>query len=98
MENRIRLVMVEQNGSGGLIHYAYQLCTALQKAGLDVTLITGKNYELAHLPHNLRIENTLDLWPLFEARSAEAEHEKSWRKRWQKIQRTIRRGTRALRL
>jgi glycosyltransferase involved in cell wall biosynthesis len=98
MKNKIRLVMVEQNGSGGLIHYAYQLCTALQNAGLDVTLITGKNYELAHLPHNFSIEDTLDLWPLFELKSAEDGHESSWKKRWQKIQWTIRRGMRALRL
>ena len=54
MENKLRLVLVEPNGSGGLIHYTYQLCTALADEGMDVTLITGKEYELAHLPHNFQ--------------------------------------------
>ena len=50
MENKLRLVLVEPNGSGGLIHYTYQLCTALADEGMDVTLITGKEYDLAHSP------------------------------------------------
>src|SRR5215211_8135411 len=67
MENRkLRLVLVEPNGSGGLIHYTYQLCTALANEGVDVTLITGKEYELAHLPHNFQVNNLLDLWSLFD--------------------------------
>mgnify|MGYP003423955096 CR=1 FL=1 len=41
MKSKLRLVLVEPNGSGGLIHYTYQLCTALAGEGADVTLITG---------------------------------------------------------
>ena len=99
MENRkLRLVLVEPNGSGGLIHYTYQLCTALADEGLDVTLITGKDYELAHLPHNFEVNNLLDLWSLFDPRAGETVHASSWQRRWHKIRWTARRGQRAIRL
>jgi len=99
MENRkLRLVLVEPNGSGGLIHYTYQLCTALADEGLDVTLVTGKDYELAHLPHNFEVNNLLDLWSLFDPRAGETVHASSWQRRWHKIRWTARRGQRAIRL
>ena len=98
MDNKIRLVMVEPNGSGGLIHYTYQLCTALSAEGIDVTLITGKNYELADFPHNFYVNNMLDLWTLFEARPSKGELNSFWRHQWQKVRWTLRRGVRAFRL
>ena len=99
MENRkLRLVLVEPNGSGGLIHYTYQLCTALAEEGLEVTLITGKEYELAHLPHNFQVNNMLDLWSLFDPQSSQTVHMSGWERRWHKIRRTTRRGQRAIRL
>lgn len=99
MENRkLRLVLVEPNGSGGLIHYAYQLCTALADEGLDVTLITGKEYELAHLPHNFQVNNFLDLWSLFDPQVSQNTHSNAWQRRWHKLRWTARRGQRAIRL
>ena len=99
MENRrLRLALVEPNGSGGLIHYSYQLCTALAGEGADVTLITGKEYELAHLPHNFRVNNLLDLWSLFDPQVVQNINATAWQRRWQKIRWTARRGQRALRL
>jgi glycosyltransferase involved in cell wall biosynthesis len=99
MENRkLRLVLVEPNGSGGLIHYTYQLCTALAEEGADVTLITGKEYELAHLPHNFQVNTMLDLWSLFDAQSVQNVQMTPWRRRWHKLRWTARRGQRALRL
>jgi len=98
MENKLRLAMVEPNGSGGLIHYAYQLCTALADDGLDVTLVTGKDYELADLPHNFRVNNMLDLWPLFESRSEQDVRANRWQRTWRKLRWTLRRGVRAARL
>jgi glycosyltransferase involved in cell wall biosynthesis len=89
---------VEPNGSGGLIHYAYQLCTALADEGVDVTLITGKEYELAHLPHNFKVKNFLDLWSLFDAQASQRVYTSAWRGRWHKVRWTARRGGRALRL
>ena len=97
-KRRPRLVLVEPNGSGGLIHYAYQLCTALADEGLDVTLITGKQYELAELPHNFRVNNLLDLWSLFDPQASQNIHANAWQRRWQKLRWTARRGQRGLRL
>lgn len=90
--------MVEPNGSGGLIHYAYQLSTALSNENMDVTLITGRNYELAGFPHNFRVEAALDLWQLFEAKSVDELFENPWKRRWHKLRWTFRRGIRAFRL
>ncbi len=99
MENRrLRLVLVEPNGSGGLIHYSYQLCTALAEEGVDVTLITGKEYELAHLPHNFRVNKLLDLWSLFDPQVIQNIYASAWQRRWHKIRWTARRGQRAVRL
>jgi glycosyltransferase involved in cell wall biosynthesis len=99
MENRrLRLVLVEPNGSGGLIHYSYQLCTALADEGVDVTLITGKDYELSHLPHNFRVNNLLDLWSLFDPQVIQNINASAWQRRWNKVRWTARRGQRAIRL
>jgi glycosyltransferase involved in cell wall biosynthesis len=95
---RLRLVLVEPNGSGGLIHYTYQLCTALAEEGLDVTLVTGKEYELAHLPHNFRVNNLLDLWSLFDPQASQSVSANTWQRSWHKVRWTARRGGRALRL
>src|SRR5512138_3980581 len=98
MENKLQLVLVEPNGSGGLIHYSYQLCTALAEEGVDVTLITGKEYELAHLPHNFHVNNMLDLWSLFDPQVTQNIEANPWQRRWHKVRWTVRRGQRALRL
>jgi glycosyltransferase involved in cell wall biosynthesis len=99
MENRrLRLILVEPNGSGGLIHYAYQLCTALAAEGVDVTLITGKEYELAHLPHNFQVNNILDLWSLFDPQAVQNVNARAWQRKLHKVRWTVRRGQRAVRL
>ncbi len=58
----MRIFVVEQDGAGGLAHYAYQLCTSLSLAGADVTLVTGQHYELADLPHSFTVEPRIRLW------------------------------------
>ena len=98
MKDKLRLVLVEPNGSGGLIHYSYQLCTALAEEGVDVTLITGKEYELAHLPHNFRVNNLLDLWSLFDPQVTQNIEATAWQRKWHKVRWTVRRGQRAIRL
>jgi glycosyltransferase involved in cell wall biosynthesis len=99
MKNRkLRLVLVEPNGSGGLIHYTYQLCTALAEEGVDVTLITGKEYELAHLPHNFQVNKMLDLWSLFDPQASQNVDQNGLQRRWHKLRWTARRGQRAVRL
>ncbi len=98
MNDKLRLVLVEPNASGGLIHYSYQLCTALANEGADVTLITGKEYELAHLPHNFRVNNMLDLWSLFDPQVIQNLEASPCQRRWHKVRWTMRRGQRAIRL
>ncbi len=98
MKDKLCLVLVEPNGSGGLIHYSYQLCTALAEEGVDVILVTGKEYELAHLPHNFRVNNLLDLWSLFDPQVVRDLEANAWQRRWHKVRWTVRRGQRAVRL
>ena len=58
-----RIVVVEPDGAGGMIHYAHQMCTALAAAGADVTLITRTSFELAGLPHAYQVRPVMRLWP-----------------------------------
>lgn len=58
----MRIAVVEPEGRGGLIHYAYQLCRAMDEEGADVTLVTGRCYELQDLEHPFRLAQPLDLW------------------------------------
>ncbi|MFN8455457.1 MAG: glycosyltransferase family 4 protein [Anaerolineae bacterium] len=93
----MRLFVVEPLGRGGMIHYAYQLCTALAAQGADVTLVTAHDYELDNLPHNFAVAKRLRLWSLFDPSSSQAPAgplAKMWRKVWW----TARRGWRALHL
>ncbi|WP_119680739.1 glycosyltransferase family 4 protein [Indioceanicola profundi] len=64
----MRIVLVEPNGTGGLAHFAHQLCTALAAAGADVVLITSCNYELAQAPRNFQLEPCMRLWSIHEDR------------------------------
>ncbi len=98
MGNKFRLIFVEPNGSGGLIHYAYQMCTALADQGVDVTLVTGKEYELSDLPHNFRVNNMLDLWPLFVQKTAQDPNASFGKRLSEKIIWNLRRVQRAFRL
>lgn len=58
----MRVCVIEPSGVGGLVHYAYHLCRALQRSGIDTTLVTSKTYELHDLPHEFRVERKLRLW------------------------------------
>lgn len=60
---RTRIVLVEPDGFGGLVHFAFQLANALADEGADVTLLTSRHYELAHLPHRCRLDASLPMWP-----------------------------------
>ncbi|HEX8472995.1 MAG TPA: glycosyltransferase [Pyrinomonadaceae bacterium] len=57
-----RHFVVEFLGRGGMIHYAYQFCRGLAAQGAEVTLVTESDYELAHLPHNFKVETIIRLW------------------------------------
>jgi glycosyltransferase involved in cell wall biosynthesis len=63
LKSLVRIVLVEPDGYGGLAHFAYQLANALADAGADVTLLTSRHYELAHLPHRCHLSASLAMWP-----------------------------------
>jgi glycosyltransferase involved in cell wall biosynthesis len=58
----MRVCVVEASGKGGMIHYDYHLCRALQRAGVDTTLVTSTAYELRDLPHEFKVVELLHLW------------------------------------
>jgi glycosyltransferase involved in cell wall biosynthesis len=58
----LRLFVVEPRPTGGMIHYAFQLCEALTEAGADVTLVTSRGFELDAVPRSFRVEEVLRLW------------------------------------
>jgi len=84
----MRIVVVEPDGAGGLAHYAHQLCTGLAAAGADVTLITGREHELAGLERVFRVEPILRLWSAVEPPP---------RNGWVRMGRRLRRIPRAVR-
>jgi len=95
----LNLFVVEPMGTGGMIHYAYQLCTALaNEPDVRVTLVTTRDYELAAFPHNFTVEKRLDLWQMFDPHSMGAPPAGKIAKVRRKIFWTVRRGLRALRL
>ena len=58
----LHIMVVEPRGSGGMIHYAYQLCNALSNVGARVTLVTANDYEMESFPHNFRVRKQMKLW------------------------------------
>ncbi len=68
----MKIAYIEPAGKGGMIHYAFQLCRALQAAGGDVTLITDENYELAELEHPFRLDRSMSLWDPKPQRESQA--------------------------
>jgi len=45
----MKVVMVETGGWGGIAHYAWNLCSALAAAGVEVSLLTNREWELGRL-------------------------------------------------
>jgi glycosyltransferase involved in cell wall biosynthesis len=53
---KLRVVLYEPAGRGGVCHYTYELAESLERAGVDVTLITTEDYELKRLERHFKIE------------------------------------------
>lgn len=58
----MKVMVVETDAAGGLIHFAYQLAEGFAGIGAETTLLTGTHYELADLPHHARVAPILRLW------------------------------------
>ena len=93
----LRLSVVESNGTGGMIHYAYQLCTALAAQGVEVSLITSDDYELDGLRHDFRVAKLLRHWPLIDPRAAEVPST-GLARTWRALRRSVRRAGRGFQL
>ena len=59
-----KLVVVEPNGTGGMIHFAYQLCNAMAGIHHNVTLITSADYEMHDRPHDFVVDTRMRMWSL----------------------------------
>jgi len=59
----MKALMVETGGWGGIAHYTWNLCAALATAGVDVSLLTNREWELAHLSTPFEVD------PCFSARA-----------------------------
>lgn len=93
----MRIVILEQDGTGGMIHFAYMLARAMAESGVKVTLVTASDYELRDLPHDFDVMLEFVLWPRMESREPDTSAGAlSWVGRFHR--RVIRRGWRALRL
>lgn len=58
----MKVIVVETDARGGLIHFAYQLAEGLAGEGAETTLLTGQDYELETLPHRASVAAILKLW------------------------------------
>lgn len=93
MKIPLNIYIIEPRGSGGMIHYAYQLCTALANEGANITLVTAQNYEMAGFEHNFRAINRMNLWSLKESLASKPARntlEKVWRRIYWNIRRVFR--------
>src|SRR5215470_1851064 len=52
----VKALMVETGGWGGIAHYTWNLCAALARAGVDVSLLTNREWELGHLSSRFAVE------------------------------------------
>jgi len=93
LEKPLNIYVIEPRSSGGMIHYAYQLCTALADEGAKITLVTAKDYEMANYEHNFYALNRMNLWSLNESKNAKPSRnlfEKAWREIFWKTRRVFR--------
>lgn len=67
----LNIMVVEPRGTGGMIHYAYQLCTGLANAGAHVTLVTSTVYEMNDFPHNFVLRKQMNLWSTVESQETD---------------------------
>ncbi len=93
----MKITVVEPRGSGGMVHYAYQLCNALSQAECEVDLVTANTYELDAYPHAFKVTKLLHLWTHHSGRPAAPIHNrvKQW---WRRMYRSVRRVFRGIRL
>ena len=96
-EKPLHIMVVEPRGSGGMIHYAYQLCSALSNAGAQVTMVTSGEYEMDNFPHNFTVSKQMKLWSSTESSETGTTYGLG-RRVTRKLYRSARRAARGFRL
>ena len=94
----MKITVVETFGTGGLIHFSYQLCRALADKGCKVKLITSDDYELSSFPHNFSVDAFMHLWPSQDPASMRLAPNSLSHRIWHKLRWTARRAIRAAKL
>ena len=56
----MKVAMVETGGWGGIGHYTYNLCAALADAGVEVSLLTNRKFELADRSRRFEVDRCFD--------------------------------------
>ncbi|MCB9011181.1 MAG: glycosyltransferase family 4 protein [Actinobacteria bacterium] len=54
----MKITVVEPRETGGMAHYAHQLCNGLAAAGAEVTLVTGPEFELIDYPRDYMLSRS----------------------------------------
>ena len=54
--SKLRVVLYDPSGHGGICHYTYQLAQSLVRLDADVTVLTTEGYELKHLERNFKLK------------------------------------------
>ncbi len=57
----MKVLLIEPGGWGGICHYTYNLAQALCQVGMDVALVTDRDYELRDLPRSFRLIDALNV-------------------------------------
>lgn len=89
-EKPLHIVVVEPRGSGGMIHYAYQMCSALSNFGARVTLVTCDEYEMEGLSHNFTVRKQMKLWSPTETANLGISYKSVARKSYRAMRRVAR--------
>jgi glycosyltransferase involved in cell wall biosynthesis len=82
----MRITYVEPDGTGGLSHFAYEICEALAQRGHTVRLHTSSDCELRNLPRSFELAAQMRLWP------------RTSRQEGRGVRRLLQRGRRGIRL
>lgn len=66
-DKKMKVLMIEIGGWGGIAHYTYNLCQALADKEAEVVLFTNAEYELDEFPRNFSLKKIINnSWPYFK--------------------------------
>lgn len=66
----MRIVVIETDGQGGMLHFSHMLSEGLSREGHEVTLYTATDYELTDVDRSFEVRPVFSLWARVEAGNA----------------------------